>query len=122
MTIFGICYGAALVILGVFGYIKSGGDSITALIPAFLGSPIIIFSLLSLKPKFLKVGMHVNVVIALAGFVATFKDTLSLLSGQEFDNELAAYSKALTCILSFLFIICSVVSFVGVSRAKKNSV
>ena len=109
----------ALVVLGVFGYFKSGGESVTALIPAFLGAPVVMLSFLSLKPKFLKIGMHVNVVIALAGFSATAKDTFGLINGQEFENELAIYSKAITCGLSFLFIVFSVVSFVKARKAKK---
>ena len=53
MTIFGVIYGAVLVIVGVFGYFKSGGESVTALIPAFLGSPVVFLSMLSLNPKYL---------------------------------------------------------------------
>jgi len=120
MTYLGVIYGLALVVLGVFGYFKSGGVSVTALIPAFLGAPVVILSLLSLKPKFLKIGMHINVVIALAGFVATAKDTFGLITGQEFENELAIYSKAITCVLCLLFIVFSVVSFVKIRKSKKN--
>ena len=71
MTYLGIAYGLALVALGVFGYFKSGAVSVTALIPAFLGTPVTVLALLSLNPKFLKIGMHIIVVIALLGFIAT---------------------------------------------------
>ena len=123
MTYLGIAYGLALVALGVFGYFKSGGVSVTALIPAFLGTPITVLALLSLNLKFLKIGMHIVVIIALLGFIATAKDTLGLISGKEIENQLAAYSKAITCIMSFAFVLFSVVSFIKARRANKiNSI
>ena len=119
MTFLGITYGLALVALGVFGYFKSGGVSVTALIPAFLGAPVTVLALHSLNPKFLKIGMHIIVVIALLGFIATAKDTLGLISGKEIENQLAAYSKAITCIMSFAFVVFSVVSFIKARRANE---
>ena len=120
MIYLGVTYGLALVVLGVFGYFKSGGISVTALIPAFLGAPVLVLSLLSLKPKFLKIGMHINVLIALAGFFATAKDLFGLMTGQEIENELAAYSKSITCVLSLLFLVFSIVSFAKARKEKKN--
>ena len=120
MTIFGVLYGAVLVIVGVFGYFKAGGESVTALIPAFLGSPVVFLSMLSLNPKYLKLSMHINVVIALLGFLGTLKDTVIFISGQEIENELAAYSKAITCIVSLLFIVFSVKSFIKARKAKRD--
>ena len=122
MTIFGVLYGAVLVIVGVFGYLKSGGERVTALIPAFLGSPVVFLSMLSLNPKYLKLSMHINVVIALLGFLATAKDTVIFISGQEIENELAAYSKSITCIVSLLFIVFSVKSFIKARNEKRASI
>ena len=119
MTYLGIAYGLALVALGVFGYFKSGSVSVTALIPAFLGTPVTVLALLSLNPKFLKIGMPIIVVIALLGFIATAKDTLGLISGKEIENQLAAYSKAITCVMSFAFVVFSVVNFIKAKRANK---
>ena len=119
MTYLGIAYGLALVALGVFGYFKSGGVSVTALIPAFLGTPVTVLALLSLNPKFLKICMHIIVVIALLGFIATAKDTLGLISGKEIENQLGAYSKAITCIMSFAFVVFSIVNFIKARRANK---
>ncbi|MBK28537.1 MAG: hypothetical protein CMO77_06860 [Verrucomicrobiales bacterium] len=119
MIYLGIIYGLALVVLGIFGYIKSDMASVTALIPAFLGAPVFVLSLFSMNPKFLMIGMHINVVVALAGFIATSRDTFGFISGQEFDNQLAVYSKAITCVLSLIFIIFSVASFIKARKAKK---
>ena len=114
----GIIYGVALVVTGLFGYFKSDGVSVTALIPAFLGTPVLVLSLLSRNPKFLKIGMHINVLIALMGFIATAKDTIGLISGNDFENPLAGYSKYITCILSLIFIILAVNSFIQARKTK----
>ena len=42
------------------------------------------------------------------------------ISGQEIENELAAYSKAITCIVSLLFIVFSVKSFIKARKAKRT--
>jgi len=114
----GIIYGVALMVTGLFGYFKSDAVSVTALIPAFLGTPVLIFSLLGRNPKFLKTGMHINVLIALMGFLATAKDTVGLISGDDFENPLAGYSKSITCVLSLIFIILAVNSFIQVRKTK----
>ena len=114
----GIFYGLALIVTGLYGFFESGGASFTALIPAFLGAPIFLLSLASLNQKFLKIGMHINVVIALAGFGATAKDTISMLLGKESENQLAIYSKSITCILSLIFIIISVRYFINNRKLK----
>ena len=70
--------------------------------------------------KIIKIGMHIIVVIALLGFIATAKDTLGLISGKEIENQLAAYSKAITCILSLVFVVFSMVSFIKARKANQN--
>ena len=118
MIYVGIFYGLALIVTGLFGYFKSGGVSITAMIPAFLGTPIFLLSIASFNQKFLKIAMHINVVIALAGFGATAKDTVNMLLGKESENQLAIYSKSITCILSLIFIILSVKYFINNRKLK----
>ena len=119
MAKLGLIYGIALIAVGGYGYWNSGGVSVTALIPAFLGAPVAALSALAMNPKFLKLGMHVNVVIALAGFTATLKDTAAFIGGKEFENPMAAYSKSITCVLSLIFIVLSVRSFIEVRKARK---
>ena len=120
MIYVGVFYGLALIVIGLFGYFKSGGVSVTAMIPAFLGAPIFLLSIASFNQKFLKMAMHINVVIALAGFVATVRDSINMLLGKELENQLAAYSKSITCILSLVFIILSVRSFILIRKLKKT--
>ena len=38
---------------------------------------------------------------------------------KEIENQLAAYSKAITCIMSFAFVVFSVVSFIKARRANE---
>ena len=102
----------------LYGFLESGGASITALSPAFLWAPIFLLSLASLNQKFLKIAMHINVVIALAGCGATAKDTISMLLGKESENQLAMYSKSITCILSLIFIVVSIKYFINNRKLK----
>jgi len=64
--------GSILLILTGFGfYFGTGMASITALIPAFIGFPMLICGLAAIKPAMLKVAMHVAALIALLGAVGS---------------------------------------------------
>ena len=58
--------GAILVLWGVAAYIISGQSSITAMIPSFMGAPLMILGLLSEKiPDMRHHLMHASMVMAL---------------------------------------------------------
>jgi hypothetical protein len=64
MTIMG---SLGLIATGVGFYFGTGTGSVTALIPAFLGVPLLICGLAAMKPGALKVAMHIAPVFALLG-------------------------------------------------------
>lgn len=47
-----IGYGVVLALVGVIAYVTSGGSSITALIPTFIGIPIVLAGVAATRPKF----------------------------------------------------------------------
>jgi len=53
-----IIFGIALVGVGLFGFFGTGAEHKTALIPAFLGLPLILLGLLALKDSLRKHAMH----------------------------------------------------------------
>jgi hypothetical protein len=64
-------FGVVLVALGLWGrYGTAGGlNSITSLIPAFVGAPLILLGLLALKESWLKHAMHLAAMLGLLGFL-----------------------------------------------------
>ena len=72
MPIVSIVMGALLVGLGVYGYTASETDtpSITALIPAFVGGPLILCGLIALEDSLLKHAMHAAAMFGVLGELA----------------------------------------------------
>lgn len=72
MPIVSIVMGALLVGLGVYGYTAAETDtpSVTALIPAFVGGPLILCGLIALKDSLLKHAMHAAAMLGVLGFLA----------------------------------------------------
>lgn len=66
-----IAFGIILVILGLISYFGISSESITALIPTFLGIPVFILGFIALNEKYLKHVMHGAAVIMLLGFGGT---------------------------------------------------
>lgn len=60
-----------LIATGAGFYFGTGMGSITALIPAFLGAPLLVCGLVAMKPGALKVAMHIASVLALLGAAGT---------------------------------------------------
>lgn len=65
-------FAAALILLGVVGYIGTRRVSVTALIPAFVGALVAVFALLAaLSPGWASALRTATMVLAALGFVAT---------------------------------------------------
>jgi hypothetical protein len=65
-------FGVLLAALGLWGYFgaESAHRSITALIPTFVGGPLILLGLLALNEKWLKHAMHLAAMLGVLGFLA----------------------------------------------------
>ena len=62
--------GILLVVQGVGFYVGTSSRSITALIPAFVGLPILVLGIVALKESARKHAMHVAAALAMLGFLA----------------------------------------------------
>ena len=71
----GIVTGLVLIALGMIGYFVGGRVSVTALIPAFVGLPILLSSLLARSPEKRKLGMHLAVFFWAAGISGVLGET-----------------------------------------------
>jgi hypothetical protein len=118
-------FAVALVILGLAGYLGTGSQHLTALIPAWFGLALGIFGFLAISPSEArrKLFMHINVTIGLLGFlggaieaVRGYAHARSL--GLE-PNHIALLSKISMAGLMLVYVILCVRSFIDARRARK---
>src|SRR5688500_10069111 len=85
-------FGAALVALGIVGYVGSGAESPTALIPAVLGVGLVGLGYAAQREDRRAMAMHVAVLVALIGFLGSAMGLASLpdlLGGEDVDRPWA---------------------------------
>lgn len=120
-----VAYASALVLLGVGAWLGSGRASWTALIPAFLGLPVLLAGLLAMaRPGARKHAMHVAVlfgVLGVAGTASSLPKVFALLGGAEVARPQAVVVQAITCVLSLVFVALCVASFIQARRQRRLS-
>ena len=119
-----LAYALLLIVIGIGGYFYYDRASVTILIPAFFGIPVLIFGLIALKEKFLKHAMHGASLLALLGIAATFKGIKqlpTLLSGEEVLRPNAVVMQSAMFSVSLLFFILCGISFVKVRMERKKA-
>ncbi len=122
MPKFSITIGIIFIIMGLYGYFVISSESITALIPAFFGVPMLILGWLGLNEKYLKHAMHGAAVLTLLGFAGTVGGLIKffkMLGGAEMERPAAVTVQAIMAILCLIFLIFAVKSFID-ARKNKN--
>lgn len=117
-----IVIGLILIILGLISYFGISSESITALIPAFLGVPILILGFLSLNEKYLKHSMHAAAVLMLLGFGGTVSGLIKffrMLGGEIFERPSAISIQAVMAVICLIFLVLAIKSFIDARRGKK---
>ena len=108
--------GAILVLWGVAAYIISGQSSITAMIPSFMGAPLMILGLLSEKiPDMRHHLMPASMVMALLmvlGGARVFADFSDM-------SNLAISSHIILIFVGATFMICGIMSFRAARLARE---
>lgn len=115
-----IAYGVIFIVMGLYSYFGISSESITALIPAFFGVPMLIFGWLGLNEKYLKHAMHGAAVLTLLGFAGTVGGLIKffkMLGGTEMERPAAVTVQAIMAILCLIFLVFAVKSFID---ARKN--
>ncbi len=119
MYLITIGLGAILVLLGLGAYVGSSAQSITALIPAFIGLPILILGLIAKNEKNRKVAIHISVFLALLGFMGTVPGLIKLFShlgGTAIERLQAVYVQSVMAVLCLIYLIFAVKSFIDARR------
>ena len=111
-----IVFGALLIVLGFGGYVASGSDSVTALIPAFFGIVLLVLGVLARAEHMRKHAMHAAAAVGLVGFIGAL---MSLLRApMETRSALANVSQMAMAALTAVFVMLCVKSFRDARRRR----
>jgi hypothetical protein len=118
-----IAFGGLFFLLGIVGFVMTGSQHPTALIPAALGAVLEALGVATmLRPDLRKHLMHVAAVVGLLGFLGTIGGLIAgirWLAGTTPENPAAVASKSAMCILSLIFVLLCVNSFIQARRNRQ---
>lgn len=116
-----IIIAALLILLGLAGYLPSGAK--TALIPAFVGIPLLICGLVALKDSLRKHAAHVAVIVSLLGALATLMPLVmniqKAINGAEDFRPMALAGVVGMLVLCVVHVALSVRSFIAARKARR---
>ena len=116
-------FGVIFIILGLVAYFGISSESITALIPAFLGLPMLILGWVAQNEKYLKHAMHGAAVLALLGFGGTVGGLIKffrMIGGEQFERGSAITVQAIMALLCLIFLIFAIRSFIETRKMKRD--
>lgn len=119
-----IGFGVILILLGVGGFVGSGMEHPTALIPAAFGLLLVVFGAMARDEKKRKMAMHIAVVVGLLGFLGTVSGLASLpavISGGPVERPMAVVSKSIMAILMLVYVALCVKSFINARRSRAGA-
>lgn len=109
-----ILFGALLIITGLVGYLGTGSEQKTALIPAAFGIVILICGLLAANESRRMMAMHIAVLFGLLGAIGVVPVLL-----KEGQPQAAFISKVVTLILCVIFVGLCIRSFIAARKARE---
>lgn len=118
-----ITYGILFILMGLISYFVISSESITALIPAFFGIPMLILGWLGLNEKYLKHTMHAAAVLMLLRFFGTVGGLIKffkMLGGAETARPAAVTVQSIMAVMCLVFLIFAVKSFIDARRNRKE--
>jgi hypothetical protein len=119
-----LVFAVLLIALGLAGYIGTGNQHPTALIPTWFGLALAVFGVLAISPSESrrKLFMHINVTIGLLGFIGgaveAVRGYLHARSAGMEPDQIALASKLTMTGLLLIYVILCVRSFIAARRAR----
>ena len=121
-----IVFGILLVLIAVAGFVATGSSHPTALIPGLIGLFFVLFGALAntTDSKKRMLWMHISVTVALLTFLGLIKSDINvyqLAHGVSFPHPIAIEEKAATSLLSLIYVLLCVRSFINARRQRSLS-
>jgi uncharacterized membrane protein len=115
-----LVFAVLLIAVGLVGFIGTGSQFHTALIPAWFGVALGVFGFFSMSPNESrrKLFAHINVTIGLLGFIFTVMGLVHFIMGNLGTNPPATEAKAAMSFLCLVYVILCVRSFIAARRAR----
>jgi hypothetical protein len=120
-----LIFAGLLIALGLAGYLGTGSQHATALIPTWFGVALGVFGFLAISPNESrrKLFMHINVTIGLLGFlggaIEAIRGYVHAKSAGIEPDQIALASKVTMAGLLLVYIILCVRSFISARRSGK---
>lgn len=115
-----ILAGALLIALATAVAALSSSTSVTVWIPAFLGIPLLVCGLLALKPGPRAAAVHVALLLALLGGLASLGKLVTSMT-DEAVSALAAMSQLAMFVICAAYVALGVRSFVQARKERKRA-
>ncbi len=115
-----IIFGVLLILLAAWGYIATGSEHPTSLIPAGFGVLFIFFGTLARSPDAKKrmLWMHISVTVALILFLSLIKADIQMFHLAAQPHPIAVEEKSAASVLSLAYVLLCVRSFIEARRAR----
>ena len=116
-----VAFGVLLCLVGVGFYAGTGGASLTALIPAFLGLPLVVAGVLARREAWRRHAMHAAALLGTLGVLGSLRGAVqlpALLAGSEVARPAAVAAQSVTALLCLVFVGLCVRSFVNARRER----
>lgn len=104
-----ISFGVVLILTGVIAFLVTGTGSITALIPAFVGIPMLVAGFATSNNKYRRWGLYAAAGLALLMIIGSVRGITSFISGIFGKGEIGAatWLQVVLVILSIIFLVIS---------------
>ena len=114
--------GISLFILGIIGFLVTGSQSFTALIPSVFGLLIFICALIAAKENRRKIAMHIAQILALLGFLGSVSGLVKLImyvfgSGM-LERPSAVIAQTIMALICLIYLILGIRTFLNARKSK----
>lgn len=117
-----VVFGVLLSLVGVGFYAGTGAASVTALIPAFIGLPLVVAGFLARREGLRRHAMHAAALLGTLGVLGSLRGAVqlpALVGGGEVARPAAVSAQSITAALCLVFVALCVRSFVNARRERK---